>query len=124
MADVLAFWHPTNDEALPSTWFQWGTVARGSADDISFRIRNTSATYDANNVTVSLIASGTPGSPAAQTQHFLSDDGYIFTASATISSIPAATMTTQLWLRRVTPSTATTGGPFGFQITATAESWT
>lgn len=123
MADVLAFWHPTNDEALPATWFDWGTVARGSSDDTSFRIRNMSTLYDATDVTVSLLAFGVPGSPAAETQHYLSTDQYVFTASVTLSDLAAATTSIRIWLRRVTPSTATTGGGFGFQIRALAASW-
>lgn len=120
--ETLAFWHPSEDDYITSSFFDWGTVAAGSSDDKMFRIRNESTVYDAVGVVVSLHPLEAPATPGAQYQHYLSLDGNVFTATVSVD-IAAATLSPLLWLRRVTPSTATTGGPFGFEIRATATTW-
>ncbi len=119
----LTFYHPALDEGLGPDFFAWGTVPRGSSDDMMFRLRNVSSTYDAVDVTVAIDESGTPGSPAAGSQHYLSLDGLVFAATVSLDNLAADTVSPLIWLRRVTPSTATAGGPYGFKLRATAVSW-
>ncbi len=119
---TLQFWHPSLDEAVPTTWFAWGTVPRGTSDDIAFRISNSDTVYNAVAVVVSIVDPGSAGNPNAASQHYLSLDGNVFTASVTLD-VAAGTLTPLIWLRRVTPSTATIGGPYPFQLRVTATSW-
>ncbi len=122
--DGLVFWHPANDTALyPNEYFALGDAPKGSSDDLPFRIANLSLAYGAQNVVISAAVSGSQGTPAAHTQLYLSTDGFVWTATATIPAIGPATASPMVWLRRVTPTTATTGGPYGFTLRAAATSW-
>lgn len=92
-----------------------GDTAPASSDDTMLRVVNTSDLYQANDVTVTV-----DGADAVQL--WLSTDGDTFTASIDVGDIQPGGSSLTFWLRRVTPSTASTG-PCTAQLSASPTAW-
>lgn len=91
-----------------------GAVAPSSSDDTMLRVANTSTTFQAENVTVSL-----SGEHASQI--WLSADGDSFAATLDLGDIPPDSISAPFWVRRVTPSSGV--GSCTASLTATPQSW-
>ena len=102
----LVFWHPTSNTKLPPYWFDWGDVPRSSSADKSFRIKNLSTDFIANDIDLYPEAL-TPGSPAVDDMHTISGDGgSTFLASQNIASLDPGEISDVFVLRRTVPSNA------------------
>ncbi len=122
--DTLEFWHPKQDIRLPDGFLNWGTVAPGSSEDKTFRVRNVSYTYTALEIVVSLTQTGRLFSALPlDIQHYLSRDGRTFTATAVIGDLAPRVVSDLLVLRRVTGRNADVG--LGeYVLTAKPGDWT
>ncbi len=122
--DTLEFWHPKQDIRLPDGFLNWGTVAPGSSEDKTFRVRNVSYTYTALEIVVSLTQTGRLFSALPlDIQHYLSRDGRTFTATAVIGDLAPRVVSDLLVLRRVTARNADVG--LGeYVLTAKPGDWT
>ena len=60
--DRLRIWHPTLDQEVGGAYFDWADVARSTSHARQFRVKNSSGTYQANNVTLStnILTNSTP----------------------------------------------------------------
>lgn len=101
----LAIWHPTLDQRVTPAYFDWGNVPRSSSADLTFRVKNLSATLTAGSVRVAMEASSDT-TPSVPGQHSLSTDGTTFLAQVNIGSLAPGAISAPLTLRRVTPSNA------------------
>jgi hypothetical protein len=95
-SDRLEFWHPTLDQALSVTpaFLDWAEVSRGTVAPPTkdFRIKNLASILTANSVVVSHQTLTDP-SNAFKSAHTLSaDGGSTYTATVTISSIAAGSI--------------------------------
>lgn len=120
--DQLRIWHPTLDEPLPAAGLDFGDVARGSSDTLTFRVKNTSASDTANTVTVGLsgYADYNTDLPAALT---FSADDTTYTATVSAGNLSAGSISPVLYCRASLPSGFTMTP--GIQIVeAEAASWT
>ena len=88
-----------------ASWFDGGDVPRSSSADKTFRIKNLSATYTANDVDL-YVQALTPGSPSAAGMYTLSDDTVTFQPTLNISTLAPGAISSVFTLRRVTPSDA------------------
>jgi len=107
--DALVGWKLDGNEPLDG--IDWGVVAPGSSADRRFRVKNTSTLYTAYGVTVT----------AESVDHYLSLDGRVFTASIYLGDLPPSAISAVITVRRVTPSSATTGDTS--QLTLQPTSW-
>ncbi len=112
--DTLIFWMYAADGAVDSLTF--GNSPRRSSSDVMFRLRNLSALYTAQDVTVTITGE------RAHT-YYLSLDGDLFTAQIELGDLAPGTYTEGITLRRVTPSDAPLGDE-AVKVIATAASWT
>lgn len=119
--DRLELWHPTNDERLPAVSLDLGNVPRSSSADITFRVKNLSATKTANSVTC-LMDALSDTSPSVPGQFTLSSGGS-FGATCSAGTLAPGAISGTLTLRRVTPSNATLS-LWTFRLHADATSWT
>lgn len=104
--DRLAFWHPTLNEEVEPSYFDWGNVPRGSSADKSFRVKNLSSDLTANLVTL-YTESLTPGSPSVAGMHTLSENGgSTFLSSVSADSILPGAISDLFILRRTIPTNA------------------
>ncbi len=112
--DSLLVW--TDTTAASAEAINLGSCPRRSSQDVPFRVLNTSEQYAATDVTVSIDG-------ADATTFVLSEDGRRFTAALDLGTIPSATMTANLYLRRITPANANLGNGDA-RIVLTASGWT
>lgn len=111
--DALTFY--AVESASTITDLDLATVAPASSDDTRLRVQNTSDTYQAEDVIVSV--SGTDA-----IQIWLSTDGDSYSPGIALGDIPPGGSSLTFWLRRVTPSTA--AGDCSAVLTATPGGWT
>lgn len=104
--DRLVLWHPTLDQPVGPAYFDWGNVPRGSTADRTFRVKNNSASLQANDITVTMEAL-TDTSPTVVGQHTFSEDGLSFGAILNIGNLAPGAISNVLTVRRITPSNAT-----------------
>lgn len=105
--------------ALPGGTVDWGVSPRGSSADRQVVVANTS-TLAAQGVVLSVEAA--EDSAGFAIQHYLSLDGRNFTATVDLGSIAGGSRSASVTVRRVTPSTATTGARAA-RLAATATTW-
>lgn len=102
----LILWHPTLDQRVGQAYFDWGNVPRSSSADVTFRVKNNSATLTASAVRVAMdvLTDTTPSVPG---QHSISKDGMTFGAQQTlVADLAPGAISPILTLRRVTPTNA------------------
>lgn len=122
LPDRLEVWHPTLNQRIGPADLDWGNAARSSSADKTFRVKNLSATYTANTITVGMEATTDP-SPTMTGQHTISNDGTNFFSSRTITSLAPGAISAVHTLRRVTPSNAQLS-TWALRMYARAASWT
>lgn len=121
--DRIEFWHPTIDQKISPSDFDWGDCPRQSTGQVSFRLRNMSPSLTAFNVIVEALAL-TDTTPSVPAQHFLSDDAAHWAATVDAGAIAPEGMSPILYLRRVTPSDAVLTTPrWAFHLIAVPTSW-
>jgi hypothetical protein len=97
----LALWHPTSDIAADGALFDWGDAPQTSTATKTFRVKNLSSTFTANDIAVTMVDS-TDSSPSFTDAHTLSADGTTFTASlSSIGNIAPGAISGVLHVRRV-----------------------
>lgn len=121
--DYLQAWRSDMDMRLGGATLNWEDVPLSSSSDKQFRIKNQSTIHTANNVVISatdLLFYPTP-SPAAQ--FVFSLDGLTWASSVTVSAIGPGTVSSVIYIRRVTPANAvlTTWSP---KLNFVVGSWT
>jgi hypothetical protein len=106
--------------ALPAGVVDWGSTPQGSSADRVIVVANTS-TRTAQGVLLTVEASEDTDEFAVT--HYLSTDGgRNFAATAALGNIPGGSRSTEVTVRRVTPSTATTGARAA-RLRATTTTW-
>jgi hypothetical protein len=104
--DRLAFWHPTSNQKISPSYFDFGNTPRGSSQDINFRIKNLSSGLTANDIDV-YVDAPTPGAPSvASFLTFSTDNKTSFSPSFTIEDLAPGEVSPVYTLRRVTPNAA------------------
>jgi hypothetical protein len=124
--DKLELWHPTLDEPLYQTpaALDYGDKGRGTSTDLSFRIKNLSATLTANTITVSTEALTDAASPTMESGMTLNYNGGAFAATTSLASLAPNTISAGLFvLRNAIPSTVTPG-LWSQRVIASASTWT
>jgi hypothetical protein len=121
-AQVTTIWHPTLDEPVPAAHFDWGDTPRDSVAVRTFRVKNTSATFTANDVAVTMVDS-TDSSPSYTDAHTLSTDGTTYTAGlSNIGDLAPGAISGLLHVKR-TIDPAQPLGLWNAVIKAAAGSW-
>lgn len=121
--DRIAAWHPTLDQPLPPTHFDWGNVPRSSSDDQDFRLKNLSGDLIAEDIEV-YIEALTPGVPSVAGMHTISDNGgSTFLTSITIPDLDPGEISDVLTLRRVVPDNAQVS-VWSARVAADVGTWT
>jgi len=119
--DRLALWHPTLDAQVGAAYFDWGSALRGTTADLTFRVKNLSATLSANTITCSVDAL-TDTAPTVVGQHTLSADAITFAATASAGTLAPSTISGIMTLRRTTASNAALA-LWALRVNAAAASW-
>lgn len=121
--DRIAAWHPTLDEPLGPTHFDWGNTPRSSSADRSFRIKNLSSTLVAEDIDV-YVEALTPGVPSVAGMHTISaNGGTTFLPTITITDLDPGEISDVLILRRDVPSTAQVS-VWSARVAADVSTWT
>jgi hypothetical protein len=118
----LEIWHPTLDQRISAAALDWGNVQRASSANLTFRVKNRSATLSANGVTLSL-DSLTDASPSFLSAHQVSADGTNFASTASAGTLAPGAISGVMTLRRTVPSNAVLG-IWAARLKAVAASWT
>lgn len=101
----LAFWHPTLDQEVDGTTFDWEDVAQGTASTKQFRIKNTSASNTANSIAVAPEELTFP-TPSVSASFTLSEDNVTFTSNINIGNLGPGDISDVLYVHRATPGSA------------------
>lgn len=123
-ADKLELWHPTLDQPLYQTpaHLDAGDLMRNSSVDLTFRIKNLSATLTANTVTVSAQALTDAASPTMVSGITFDFNGSGFAATASVSSLTPGTVSALFTVRHTVPTNAVLG-LWSQRVIASAASW-
>lgn len=117
----LRLWHPTLDQEVTGSFFDWGDVTRGTTSQRDFRVKNNSATQTANSVMLTMEAL-TDTSPSNVGQHTFSLDGTTFTSSTIVGDLAPGAISPTVRLRRTTTTDAALS-LWWTRIVASAASW-
>lgn len=108
-AKLYEFWDPTADTRLAAAAADFGTVPRSSSADVRFRIKNLHS-VTANNIVVSNETLTDDATHPNSGQFLFSiDNGATFSATVTISSINAGSISSVIIARRVQHVNSATG---------------
>lgn len=116
----LELWHPTLDQRLTAPNLYYGDTPRSTTSDLTFRVKNQSATQTANSITVGMFA-GYDVTPANLSLFTLSNGG-AFASSINIGNLAPGAISSVITLRRTHTSTAAFGA-YAVRVRATAGSW-
>ncbi len=101
--DRLRLWHPTLDQELTGSYFDWGDVEQSSSTVLErdFRVKNPSATETATTPTlaVGFIKDIEPYNAA---QHEFSDDGTTWASTLDLATLGAGVISPVVTIRRTT----------------------
>ena len=118
----LDLWHPTLDQRVSASHFDFGDKKQSTVTDISFRVKNQSSTQTADTVVVGM-ATLTDLSPTAIGNYTLNLNGGSFASTQTISSLAPSAISNVLTLKLNNPSNAALSLWAG-TVKALATSWT
>ena len=103
----LALWHPTLDQRITPSYFDWGNTPRGSSADRTFRVKNLSTVQTANSIRVAQeILTDTVPSVAGQHTLMKASESTSFLAQVNVGALAPGAISEVVTLRRVTPSNA------------------
>ena len=121
--DRIAAWHPTLDQPVSPSYFDWGNVARSSSADRTFRIKNLSNNLTANDIDVYVEALN-PGVPSLAGMHTLSDNGGAsFLPGLVIPKLDPVQISPVMTLRRNIPNNAQVS-VWSARVAADVREWT
>jgi len=118
----LDLWHPTLNQRVSASYFDFGDKQQSTVTNISFRVKNQSSTQTANTIVVSM-ATLTDLSPTAIGNYTLNLNGGSFASTQTISSLAPNATSDVLTLKLNNPSNAALSLWAG-TVKALATSWT
>lgn len=119
----LRLWHPTSDIEYSAAHFDWDDIGRGTTADVTFRVKNNSATLTANTITVSTDAL-TDTTPSVPGQHTLSTASVpAYTATKALGNLAPGVISEVITLRRTTASTSALS-LWWARVLASAATWT
>lgn len=121
----LRLWHPTLDQELSATQFNYDDIARLSITDKQFRVKNNSATLTATNISIVESARTDNTSPTMLSALSWShpDTPSVFDSIAIISASLAPGAISGIVTLRMAPSSTSPLGLWRQRIKATAASW-
>lgn len=123
LADRLDFWQTAQDLRTPAGWMDWGDTPQGSTATKSFRIKNLSTSKTASAITLSALAGLSTTFPTPESMLLFSlDGGASWSSSVVIPALTSGAVSTEIKVRRTTPSTATLSN-WSPRITAEVGSW-
>lgn len=117
----LRLWHPTLDQEVSASHFDFGDVMRSTSSDIQFRVKNNSATLNANTITVSTSVPTDSAAPTVASSLTLSNGG-AFAATTSAGTLAPGAISGVITLRRTTLATAALS-VWAFRVKAAAASW-
>lgn len=120
--DRLRFWHPTTDTEVLGSYFDYGDMTQGKTSTVQFRIKNSSTTKTANNITIADDAITVPA-PSLATQTTFSSDGSSFSATVNIGNLAPGVLSPVLHARIALMTNARVG-PWRQRYKATPIAWT
>lgn len=120
-SDRLDFWHPTLDQAIDGTYFDFEDIKRGETVVKPFRLKNVSSTLTASSIVVSASAL-TVSSPSHVDMHSFSADGTTYTTTVNAGNLAPGAISGVLYDRFITSDVAPTG-PWSGTLRAVAGSW-
>jgi hypothetical protein len=108
--DRLRFWHPTIDQPLSDTpaWLDFAEVGQNTTVTKQIRVKNNSSTQTAQGVSLSF-SIPTNASPTLVGQLLLSTDNVTYGATASLGNLTAGTISSVVYVRKATSSTAQLG---------------
>ena len=127
--NVLKYWHPTLDEELSPSYFDFGYAYRNSSEIKNFRLKNVSSQI-ANTITVSYdespaatTSSTSTISPSLTSQYTIAKTNQVYGSSVSITSINPGGISEVLSVKRTISSTALIGF-YSLRLKAAVGSWT
>jgi len=117
----LRVWHPTDNEEVPGSWFDYGDIPRTADQTKQFRIKNNSGSLSASNISLNL--DGLPDvSPSLVGQFQLSIDNTNFVDNLSIGDLGPGEISDVLYARlQVAPDASL--GLQQARMSAIADSW-
>ena len=123
-SDKLELWHPTLDQPLYQTpaFLDAGDTMRSTTADLTFRLKNLSASLTANTITVNAQALTDAASPTMVSGITFDYNGGGFAATASVGSLAPGAISAVFTLRHTVPSNAVLG-IWTQRVVASAASW-
>lgn len=118
----IKYWHPTLDEELSPSYFDYGYAYRSSTDTKAFRIKNSSSTQVANTITISF-DEAQAASPTLVSQYTIAKSDLVYGSSISITSLNPNSISEVLYSKRTMSATAAIGA-YSLRVKAVVGSWT
>lgn len=122
LEDKIEFWNIKKQLPLEMKDLDKGDINRSTSGDDIIAVKNISESSTANNIVISMEAQRDT-SPTLVGQYLFSTDGENFYSTITIGPLSPRQQSENIWIRRITPTTAATG-LWSPRITATVGEWT
>lgn len=122
IAERIEFWHPTLDQKVSASYFDFGDIAKGTESVKQFRLKNITTNRAANNISITLDTT-TIKTPALTDQIAISSDGTTYTNSLLLSILGSEDISSVYYIKKKATSESYYG-PYALRIKTDPEFWT
>lgn len=123
LGQSLYFWHPTLDERLSPSYFDWGNSYIGQdIPEKQFRVKNCSSTKVAEDIALGVESLRGQGNPTMAQSHTLSHDGLSYASEINIASLGPGEISPVMHIKYA-PQEGAVQGPDWSRVYARAGSW-
>lgn len=120
-SDRIVFWHPTLNQEVSASYFDFGDISNNNEYIKQFRLKNLSTNKAANNIAITLDATTTTV-PALTNQFSLSDDSVTYGSSLNLGFLAKEGISSMFYVKKniVLESEA---GPYSLRIKTNPQVW-
>lgn len=120
-SDRIVFWHPTLNQEVSASHFDFGDISNNNEYTKQFRLKNVSTIRSANNIAITLDTT-TSATPSLINQFSLSDDGVTYSTSLNLDFLGKENMSNIFYVKKniVLESES---GPYSLRIKTNPQVW-
>lgn len=120
-SDRIVFWHPTLNQEVSPSHFDFGDIEGGTEYKKEFRLKNVSTNRSANNITISIDSTNNT-TPALTDQFSLSPDDVLYSDSIVLDFLAYGSISDVFYIKKE-QVLESAYGPYSLRIKTNPEVW-